>query len=128
MSKCGSTANLDADTVFDACEQYLTARVKRIEREREALIEEKMNARKYYLFGRKITREEAIERCKDDGFIPEWTQIAISGNYWATRILDLQHLAALAKPGIVSVDEELARILYQFWPDTKTEYVSNEAS
>lgn len=117
MSKCGSTASLDAENVFQACKEYLIARKERIDREREALIEEKLSQRKYYFFGRKINREEAIERCKEDGFIPEWTSIAITGNYWAGRISNLQHLAALARPGRVNVDEELAEILYAYWPE-----------
>lgn len=112
---CGSSAALSADKVHKACDKFLDARAKRIEEEREELIEQAMGSRKYF-FGPKRDREEAIEFCKQDGFIPEWEAIAISGRYWAVKIRDLQALAALADRGTVSVDSEIAPILYQFWP------------
>lgn len=115
-SSCGSSAALSADKVHKACDKFLDARAKRIKEEREELIVQAMQGRKYF-FGPKRDREEAIEYCKQDGFIPMWDEIAISGNYWANKIRDLQALAALADRGTINVDQEIAPILYQFWPN-----------
>ena len=97
-----SFAVVSAQKVQIACEKYLAARIKRIERDSEALIEAELNRR----FFKAKTREDALSRCAESIDMLKWT-----GGYWARRVEDMLKLATLSSDGFVNLNADDASIL-----------------
>lgn len=100
--------------VRKACQNYFIHREKRIEEEREELINKLVGTRKS-LFNRSVyTREEAIHSLQNDneyGY-SSWEYVAISGKYWADKIQNLLDLCCVpAGEGKVFVSSELAYVM-----------------
>jgi hypothetical protein len=103
-----SYANLPADRVMTACQNYIAARTARVLREREVFIAERVGQPTWFGLGKPKTREEVEAESIDD-----LDYIEITGGYWfnkARHLLDLAIIANLTGDK-VTVDAELASFL-----------------
>lgn len=102
-----SYARIDAKRVQEACENYLLRQKQWIEDEQEPLIKAEMER----WFFRAKTRDVAIKRLSADIW-NLYNKIRFRGSYWNGDVERLLTLAKESGDGFVSVDSELANILF----------------
>lgn len=111
--------SVGSDTVRTICQAFLDNREKRIQKEREKLIEEEMKERKVWMGLRKVgpfTRDEAIERLKneeeDSWGYNRWYALDLEGRAWKYRAQNL--IAASYFADIIWLDDDDVRLLRGF--------------
>lgn len=109
MSDCGF-ASIPRTKVIASCERFVRIRRARIDRDREAAVVKIMSDRKYFFFGPKHTREEAIDLLKGDIW-SEWYLAEVRGGMQADAVSDLLTLAYHSQ-GNVCVPAWLAVALF----------------
>ncbi len=104
---------LPAYPVIVACDKYLDKRFERIEREREELIQKKMNR---WLFPIK-TREKAIKALDDGYWNSAWNRIEARGLFDAQDVENIRSLAviALKNDANVRLDTDAVYLLKNFF-------------
>jgi hypothetical protein len=111
-----SHRKVNASTIEYACGEWLKARDKRIEQEREALIEKKLNS----WWGRfwRIDRAEAIRLCKNESgwrFVNPWQRAEWNGAFEAADVKRLQNVCKLKlADDTIEVDVDMLNTLKNF--------------
>lgn len=109
------TAELHAWKVLDACDRYLAARKKRVDKARAELINQYMRPYFFGIFLR--TDEQALAAAQKDD---EWDYISCRGAWYSNRVEELKVLCEKAKlngdthKAMVTVDAEIVGIIAKF--------------
>lgn len=93
--------------IIERGEQFLEQRRANIEANRERLIDRKMQERFFWLFGRKLTRKEAIRRIENQGnWVSPFDELEFHGAYAAAHIQKLIALAKMDPDGSMYITEK----------------------
>lgn len=100
-------AEIPAETVLKACERYHEARLARVRKQRQELVDSLVGTRKW-IWSKPITPEEAESMCAD-----EFDWIEFTGGFWHNKVTKLQSLAKIAvkSNSLIELDSEMANIL-----------------
>jgi hypothetical protein len=91
---------VSAAYVYRAAQEFLDTRARAIARDREELVTKAMRKRKYWLFGPRLTREEAIQYLKNDRrYLSSWDEVQLRGASRANHVRALRDLAKLSGSG-----------------------------
>ena len=103
-----SYAEIDAERVKVACQEYIVRHNNRINAEKEALIQNEM---KCGWFRKAKTREQAINSLRNEGWTGEWFAIELTGSIPFSRVESLFALANAKGVDKIMIKAEDARLL-----------------
>lgn len=104
---------VSAPRVIAAADAFLAKRDAEIKAQQEEMIASKMCERKFFLFGRRLTRDEAIARLKAEGhFLSAWDFIYLAGSGKASHIESLRKLALCNPYGQITLSHKDVDVLF----------------
>lgn len=99
--------------VIAAADAFLAKRDAEIKAQLEQMIASMMRERKFFLFGRRLTRDEAIARLKTERhFISVWNLVHLSGSGKASHIESLRRLALCNPHGHITLSRKDVDVLF----------------
>lgn len=107
-----------AINIISACDDYLDAKDKRIEKKREEMISKVMKKKHFWYPCANYTREEAIDSLQepDSLGISPWFECTITGSDWSDEIEQLKKLASVAQTleSMVYLSDKHASLIYRY--------------